>query len=535
MRVLGELLAFQDAVVAVRLLWGVQSFLRHPLSLEEARAIMRRRLESREADFLDLARRGIYANPRSPYQQLLHLAGCEYGDLERLVTRDGLEGALRLLYRRGVYLTVDELKGRQPALRGSASIAVEPWQLRTPGSSAHLVGQTSGSRGARTRVPIDLAAVRDHAVNQYLAHHARGSSQWEHANWAVPGSTSVSSLLHHSLYGGFSPLSRSFMRVDPSAAGLHPRYRWSIRTVRWACVLAGIKAPRPECVPVTDPLPIACWMADVLRQSRTPLLMTHVSAAMRLCRAALEAGVDISGAQFLVSGEPLTAARLAAIEKCGARTVPRYATTESGNVGQGCLAPQAPDDMHFQHDRLALVQPGEDGRENSLPPAALLISSLRARARLLLLNVSLGDQAQVVQRSCGCPMERVGWTTHLHSVRSFEKVTAGGMTLLDADITRVLEEVLPARFGGGPLDYQLVEEEAVHGRPCLRLLAHPSVGPLDEEAVGDIFLAAIGGGSGVERVMELQWRQAQLLRVERRPPLVTPSGKVLHLHRPTSD
>jgi hypothetical protein len=65
----------------------------------------------------------------------------------------------------------------------------------------------------------------------------------------------------------------------------------------------------------------------------------------------------------------------------------------------------------------------------------------------------------------------------------------------------------------------------------LRLLAHPSVGPLDEEAVGDIFLAAIGGGSGAERVMELQWRQADLLRVERRPPLLTPSEKILHLHQ----
>jgi hypothetical protein len=32
-------------------------------------------------------------------------------------------------------------------------------------------------------------------------------------------------------------------------------------------------------------------------------------------------------------------------------------------------------------------------------------------------------------------------------------------------------------------------------------------------------------------VMELQWRQAGLLSVERRAPLSTPAGKILHLHR----
>lgn len=55
--------------------------------------------------------------------------------------------------------------------------------------------------------------------------------------------------------------------------------------------------------------------------------------------------------------------------------------------------------------------------------------------------------------------ERLGWTLHLHGIRSVEKLTAAGMTFLDSDVIRVLEEVLPGRFGGGPTHYQLVEEE----------------------------------------------------------------------------
>lgn len=33
------------------------------------------------------------------------------------------------------------------------------------------------------------------------------------------------------------------------------------------------------------------------------------------------------------------------------------------------------------------------------------------------------------------------------------------MTFLDTEVIRVLEEVLPARFGGSPTDCQLVEDD----------------------------------------------------------------------------
>jgi hypothetical protein len=125
----------------------------------------------------------------------------------------------------------------------------------------------------------------------------------------------------------------------------------------------------------------------------------------------------------------------------------------------------------------------------------------------------------------------LGWKTHLHTIRSREKLTTAGMTFLDADLVRVLEEVLPARFGGGPVHYQLVEEEDHSGRPVLRLLVHPSVGPLDPEAVADAFLSAIGAGPGAAQVMGRFWRDASVLRVERRAPIATATGKILHLHQ----
>jgi hypothetical protein len=135
-----------------------------------------------------------------------------------------------------------------------------------------------------------------------------------------------------------------------------------------------------------------------------------------------------------------------------------------------------------------------------------------------------------VRRRCGCPLEAFSWTTHLETIRSFEKLTAGGIAFLDADVVRVLEHVLPARFGGGPGDYQLVEDETTDGRPCLRLPIHPALGPLDPGEVARVFLEAIGRGAGIERLVGLLWQRADLLRIERRPPIALASGKVLHLH-----
>jgi hypothetical protein len=264
---------------------------------------------------------------------------------------------------------------------------------------------------------------------------------------------------------------------------------------------------------------------------RTPHLDTFASPAARLCLAASEAGIDLGGARFQLSGEPLTATLLATIRRSGAEATSLYGSMEAGAITYGCLRPHAPDDGHLMSDSFGLIQPGPSGPARHLPPTALLVTSLRPTAPFILLNASMGDQAELDRRSCGCPFEPIGWTTHLHTIRSFEKLTAGGMTFLDADVIRVLEEALPARFGGGPKDYQLVEEQAADGAPRLCLLVHPAVGPLDPDAVANAFLTMIGGGSGARRVMELQWRQAGALRVERRPPLATASGKILHLHQ----
>jgi hypothetical protein len=518
--------ALSSSLAGARFSWSVPRFLRHPVTLMEARAAVGRRRERREVDFLDIARRGIYENPASPYRRLLALAGCEYGDLERLVRRDGVEGAMLALLRRGVYVTVEEFKGRRPIARPGLTYEVGPEAFQNPRTIGHVPAQSGGSRSPGTAILMNLDFIRDCAMDTLLLFHARGGLGWHMAQWQVPGSGVIARLLE---YASFGPVpERWFSHIDPAAPGIHPRYRWSARLLRMGGRLAGRHFPRPEHVSVDAPLPIARWMASVLEAGGTPHLHTFVSSAVRLCRAAGGAGIDLRGAKFMVTGEPLTRTQRAVIEDAGGEVTVRYGIVECGVVGFGCLGRGEADEVHFVDDLHALVQSDSDGI--GLPPRTLLLSSLRPAAPLILLNVSMGDQAVAESAPCACPVEAIGWTRRLHTIRSREKLTAGGMTFLDVAVVRVLEEVLPARFGGHSTDYQLVEEHGGDGALRLRLLVHPRVGVVDESAVSEAFLSAVGTGAGAEPVMSLVWRDARLFRVERRPPLVTASGKILHLH-----
>lgn len=462
---------------------------------------------------------------------MLGLAGCEYGDLAKLVKKEGMEGALGVLFRNGVYLSVNEYKGRVPTLRGTSTIEVGSNVLSNPLSQSHLRLHTSGSSGQSTFVPVDLAFIQERSVNHRLLIEARKGSLWRFAVWGVPGNTDIVRVLE--LHGSGARSIRWFSQVDPGASGLHPRYRWSIRLMHWAARLTGFALPSPEYVPLSDPWPIVHWLRRVLDSGHKPHITTWVSSAIRVCQAASSLGIDIAGTQFTVGGEPLTGARLAMIQKSGAVAVPRFMSVECGYIGYGCLNPESSDDTHSLSDFTAVIRAGQEGVQRGFPPEALLLTSLRPTSPFILLNVSLGDQAHMERRPCGCPLEELGWSNHFRQVRSFEKLTSGGMTFLDRDIVNVLEKTLPSRFGGTPLDYQLVEEETEEGSPQILLLISPEVGQLDTKEVLRCFYRAIGQGSGAERVMSLQWKNAGFISIRRQTPRTTQTGKILHLLKTT--
>ena len=514
-------------LAAARLVAGVPRFLRHRLGVAEARAILERRRRSRAADFLALARAAVYDHGASPYRALLAAAGCAYGDLAALVEREGLDAALATLLRAGVYVTVEELKGRRPIVRGSVVIETRPRAFENPALHRHDLVRTSGSRGTPAAVPFTLEFFEDVVVDMRLTLDAWGPGPWSLAYWDVPGGMTFFLLTYPRC--GVIP-ERWFSPVNVADPAVASRYRWSARALRWAARAARVRLPAPETVPVTAPLEIARWMSASLASGATPLLLTYPSPAVRLWRAAAAAGIDLTGAQLRLYGEPLTAARLDVIRRSGAEARAIYATMEVFRVGDPCLRPEAVDEVHVFDDLHALIQVPADARVD-VPPGALLVTSLRGSAPVILLNASLGDRATVSTRPCGCALQALGWTTHLSDIRSYEKLTASGMTFLDADVIRVLDVTLPARFGGGPTDYQLVEDEDGEGRPRIRLLVHPAIGDLDADEVSRAFLDALGtGAGGGPALMARLWDVAGVVTVERRPPFATATGKIHHVH-----
>jgi hypothetical protein len=272
---------------------------------------------------------------------------------------------------------------------------------------------------------------------------------------------------------------------------------------------------------------MARWLAAKKRQGAPALLVTFAGPAIRICYAARDHGLDIAGTVFSVGGEPFTPAKAGILASVGARHRVAYTLSELGAVGLGCDDPAELDDVHLLTDKLAVIQPQQLTAAGTTV-SALYYTSLLDNAPKVMLNTESGDYADLVQRHCGCALGRLGFSSHLCNIRSYEKLTSESVTFLGHTLYRVLEEVLPARFGGQVYDYQLVEEEA-DGQPRVCIIIDPSVGEVDDAAVIEAFLEAIGD-NGLTRLWADLWRQAGTIRVARRQPYATRTAKVLPLY-----
>jgi hypothetical protein len=202
--------------------------------------------------------------------------------------------------------------------------------------------------------------------------------------------------------------------------------------------------------------------------------------------------------------------------------------SELARVGVACAAPAELDDVHLVLDKVAVVQPPGDVGDGSARP--LLLTTLLPSSPKLMLNVESDDVGTLTRRSCGCDIGSAGLEVHLHGIRSAEKLTTEGMSFLQSELVVLVEHELPARFGGGPTDYQLVEEEAADGVPRVCLVVSPRIGVLDEGAVVTAALEALARGGAAQAMMADVWRSGSTLRVVRREPHQTASAKILPLH-----
>lgn len=509
-------------------------FLQTTLSLDDAREELQRRLASRDANFLQVLRNGVYAHPHSPYRRLLSWADCEYEDVARMVHARGLEPTLESLHDAGVYITFDEFKGRAPIVRHGRSLTVRPQDFDNPQvTRPYFYGRTGGTTGASVRIPMTWEHHRDQSVNIMLHQHAHNLLDTKLAFWFPNFDAVVIPATMELLSFGKTP-DRWFGPPTKMSRWPLPRLAFMAYFIV-AGRLARVRVPRPEPIGLEQAEVVARWAARTRDRDGSALVYGYVSQMLRMAQAASDAGLDLTGVTFSGGGEPPTPAKIRTITRTGANWVPTYYADRVG-IGFGCANPLDENDLHFQRDRMALIQKPQAVPGTDRTVDAFCFTSLLGSVPKILLNAVTDDYGVVEKRSCGCPMEELGLGEHLRYVSSYRKLTGEGITLVGSDIERILEEDLPTRFGGSPLDYQIAEEEDADGLTRLYLVVSPRVAMDDERAVVQTVLEGLrkvdGVGPGIASVLE----QAGTLRVRRQEPVRTGAGKLmpLHVNRPAS-
>ncbi len=465
-----------------------------------------------------VVQRGIFERPRSPYLKLLRHAGVDSGEMRALVDTRGVEGALQALHAAGVYVTIDEFKGRRPLQRGSLRIDTEAAQFDNPLLERHYRSSTGGSRGVGRRLRIDLDLLARESAYIDIMHRSLGLRELPLALWrpAPFASAGLNTVLRMTKLGRRPE--RWFSQTRPDS--------WKATLLLQTASQGGTRFCLPEYTPADEALKVAQWLSDKVKEGCPVLLDTTVSSSVRICLAAKCAGIDISGTVFRLGGEPFTRAKAEILAGAGTRAVMSYSMSEAGLIAVPCGDPQESDDCHFLEDKLAVIPKPVD--LGGATVEALFYTTLAPECPKLMLNVESGDYAVMEVRDCGCPFGAFGFRRHVHTIRSYEKLCCEGMCFLGTDLLQLLDEVLPGEFGGHPGDYQLMEEEE-GAFTRVALVASPRLGELDGERIIRKCLEVLGNAPG-GAIMTQIWRDGGSLRLVRRDPAPTLSGKVQPLH-----
>jgi hypothetical protein len=517
-----------DVAALSRYARGLGRYLNTPLDADTCRRRVIDGVERREENLVRLLEDGIFGAPGSPYVALFAHAGIELGDALSLVRKHGVDEALARLHDAGVYVKLDEFKGRKPIERGSLTLSVRHEDFDNPRAIRVYTGSSGGSSGPARRLRIAFPHSEQSAVYSGISLDAHGLRDRPYGIWrpVPPGHAGLGSCLSHAKVGKL--VDRWFSQYPLRRS--HAREYVYTRITLAASRRAGIPIPEPEYVPLEQALVVARWLAEQRERGAPAFFTAPGSSGVRVCKAALEHGLDISETVFRLGGEPLTEGKANAVAEVGASAFCNYNMAETGRIGLGCPARRERDDVHLVLDQLGVIQrEREVGGKGGTRVPALLYTTLHESAPKLMLNVESDDYGVLEERDCGCPIGELGLRLHLHTIRSYEKLTSEGMNFVGTELLALVEQVLPQCFGGGPADYQLVERE-VDGLPKISIVVSPRIGAVDETAVARAVLDALGSGPSYRGMMASLWRDGGTVQVERREPHQTGQSKILPLH-----
>ena len=498
--------------------------MKRPPSLVEARARIREAVAAREDRFLAGIDRLVWSEPSSLYLPLLRHAGVERGDLITLVRGNGLDGALERLRDAGVYVTHEEWSGRSRLRRGTFELELSPARFANPMLPATFFGGSGGSSGPAVPVRWSFATLR-RGIDPYVLR----ASTWNvmgtpAAIWLPnqPSAVGIATALTLAASGApperwFTPV-RAIRRTPPKLLATNVVLPAMVRS-------AGIRVPRPRHASLSDPSPVLRWCRDALARAGRVRLGGYTSTIVRLAEVARAEGVSLAGLVVATLGEPLGSARADAIRASGAEPANGYGFIQKGTVAHACPA-CGDEELHVLESEVAVI-----GRRRLRPDgmevSAFLWTSLDDESPGVFLNVENDDYGRITvdRHACDCELGVAGVRRRVASIRGMTKITAEGMTVPAEVLERLVDSVLPSTFGGGPADYQFVQE-GTSGESRLLLRIDPRVGAIDDAEVQALMERELRATPASLLASEL-WSQTQTFRPVRIPPEPTASGKVL--------
>ena len=523
----------------LRFVFGLRRYFKSRISpeeaIEQARKILKERVSHRHENFLTLLERGVYNYQKSPYLPPLRNQKIALEDIKKWVESEGIGQTLLKLQSEGIYFTVDEFKGKTKVERKGLIFETNEKAFDNPFVSEAYEVRSGATRSAGTRIRIDYDYLTQRSLYDAFILNLHGSLTSPIANWfpVFPGAPGINSSLRFARIG--NPPRRWFSQVEKSNLKVNWEKRWGVSYIFFMSRLMGVPLAKPEYINLNKAHDIATWAAAMLQEHANCVIYTFASSAVRVCMAAQEAGLNIKGTRFFVTGEPLTPQKRKEIEESGGRAVPIYGISEAGVIAAGCPQPYLDSDScHLLMDTNAVITHRLMPSHSDTEVDSFLFTSLLYESPKILLNVGMGDYGMVCTDPCLCEFGQMGFDVHLSRIRSYEKLTGEGVTFVDTDLINIIENELPSRFGGQSTDYQLVEEEDARGLTRLRLLISPRVGNVDEQGIVETFIQLLKKGecspeSWAQSGTDI-WAQARTLRVRREYPIPTRSGKILPFH-----
>ncbi|HLG95947.1 MAG TPA: hypothetical protein VKX49_06520 [Bryobacteraceae bacterium] len=498
---------------------AVFKHLRSPIE-SDPEGVIRKCMERRLDNFLAHAAT-LASMPAHPYAKMFKLAGCSYADLESSVRRHGLETTLERLFEAGVYLTHDEFRGKKEIIRSGQHIPSSISMWNNPAVKGGYVQSSSGTSGR--------AVTTKHSIAESVGPGESLGMVFIREFGVLPGAR----VMVGPVLPGFGlltavacarvgvPLDRWYATGGVTRANLH--YRVITRLLVAQMRALGLKVPYPTYLDQNDFRPVAEFLRDEMDSGRPSYMCGFVSSIARVAEAAAANGIDLTGCCALTFGEALTDAKRHVIQAAGMGVYPSYGTTDFGGIGMPCSQMTKGNCTHVMKHGIALISRNQATSWTDSGVDSLYATSILPYSARIFINAEIGDTGVIEKATCNCLFSRLGFDLQVRDIAAISKVTAQGITLELTEVVPLLEEALPARFGGHPGDYQLCEIET-GSQTEIVLHIRPRATAATPEEVLKYFLGEVkrvyGGSLSV-----VSWLHSEGIHAKIAPPVLASTGK----------